>query len=117
MNNLPPAPAAEPVDLLLVLGLAVAEALATLLVAALALLLTLAGWCPPAPPAAPLRPVLLPEAEAPAAPPLEAATVADLRRLARAAGHRSLARSGRRAELLQALAPTVRCLPETLPCA
>ncbi len=117
MNNLPPAPAAEPVDLLLVLGLAVAEALATLLVAALALLLTLAGWCPPRPPAAPLRPALAPRPPAPLVAPLEALTVADLRRLARAAGHRSLARSGRRAELLQALAPTVPTSPEAAPCA
>ena len=114
MTTRTPSPAAEPVDLLLVLGLEVARAALVLAVAAVALLLTLAGWRPSAPPAAAPVP---PAAEAPAAPPLEAATVADLRRLARAAGHRSLARSGRRAELLQALAPTVRCLPETLPCA
>ena len=112
-----PSPAAEPVDLLLLAALALAEALAVLLVAALALVLTLAGWGPPAPPAAPLRPVLPPEADAAAPAPLEAVTVAELRQRARAAGHRSLARSGRRAELLQALAPTVPISPEAVPCA
>lgn len=39
-----------------------------------------------------------------AAPPLESLTVAQLRQMARAAGHRKLARSGRRAVLLEALA-------------
>lgn len=39
-----------------------------------------------------------------AAPPLESLTVAQLRQMARAAGHRKIARSGRRAELLQVLA-------------
>jgi hypothetical protein len=39
-----------------------------------------------------------------AAPPLAGLTVAELRQLARAAGHRKLARSGRRAQLLQVLA-------------
>lgn len=97
MTTRTPAPAAEPVDLLLVLALAATEALAVLAVAALALLLTLAGWCPSRPSAPPLRP-------APLVAPLEALTVADLRRLARAAGRRDLARRGRRAELLAALA-------------
>ena len=39
-----------------------------------------------------------------AAPPLASLTVAQLRKLARAAGHRQLARSGRRADLLAVLA-------------
>jgi hypothetical protein len=69
-----------------------------LLVAAAALILTLVGWRPapaPAPPPALLLPV----------PPLERLRLVELRRLARAAGlPRQLARSGRRVELLQALA-------------
>ena len=65
-----------------------AEALITLLVAAAALILTLAGWRPsPAP-----------------VPPLELLQVVELRCLARAAGLPRLARFGRRVELLQALA-------------
>lgn len=91
-----------------------------LLVPAVALLLTLAGWRPapraaapqPVAPPAPLpqRPaVVLACAAAPvaiAAPPLEGLTVAQLRKLARAAGlPRALSHSGRRADLLAALAP------------
>lgn len=38
-----------------------------------------------------------------AAPPIESLTVAELRKLARQAGHRKLARSGRRAQLLEVL--------------
>jgi hypothetical protein len=38
-----------------------------------------------------------------AAPPLSGLTVVQLRKLARAAGHRSLARSGRKADLLATL--------------
>lgn len=38
------------------------------------------------------------------APPLETLTVAQLRQMARAAGHRKIARSGRRAALLEVLA-------------
>lgn len=112
-------PAADPVDLLLVAALVVAEAAAVLLVAAaavllvaaVALLLTLAGWRPAAAPVAPevLRQpedfrVRLAPPPAPAEPPLAALRVMELRALARAAGHRQLARNGCRAELLQALA-------------
>ena len=107
--------------LALVAAAAVVDALALLLrplvAHSLALLLTLAGWRPtpsrpapvplqlaPAPPGA----LLLPPAPAPApeapTPQLEALTVAQLRKLARAAGHRGLARSGRRQQLLEALA-------------
>lgn len=39
-----------------------------------------------------------------AAPPLDTLTVIELRKLARAAGHRQLARSGRKADLLAVLA-------------
>ena len=96
---------------------AVALLLRFLLVHAVALLLTLAGWrpAPPRPARVPLQlatasPVtrILPPAPAPApdAPTaqLGALTVVELRKLARAAGHRGLARSGRRQQLLEALA-------------
>lgn len=119
----------HPVELLVLAFLALAWALMTvartLLVPALALLLTLAGWRPaapqpepvaPAPSEAPPAPIAASEAPAVVltcapepvaipAPPLERLTVAQLRRLARAAGlPRTLTRSGRRAQLLEALA-------------
>lgn len=102
-------PAAEPVELLLLAGLAALEALAVLIAAAVALLLALRPAAPagPAPAPAPLPVVLTPPLApaAPADPPLAGLRVVELRALARAAGHRQLARSGRRAELLEALAP------------
>jgi hypothetical protein len=120
MQPTTPAPAVEPVDLLLLAVIATAEALAVLIAAAAALLLTLAGWRPAGPPAAAtLPPAPLPAPAAPLQHPaspervnitttpgdaLAGLRVVELRRLARAAGHRQLARSGRRAELLQALA-------------
>jgi hypothetical protein len=115
--------------LALVAAAAAVEAVATLLrfllVHALALVLTLAGWRPspprpapvplqlaPAPPSAPSIPeaVAAPPAAPMALPPASAAgdlhalPVRELRQLARAAGHRALARSGRRQQLLEALA-------------
>ena len=62
------------------------------------------GCSRPAPAALPPGPV--PATPAPPAPvaPLEALPVAQLRRLARAAGLPQLGRSGRRADLLEALA-------------
>jgi hypothetical protein len=117
-----PAPAVEPVDLLLLAVIATAEALAVLLAAVVALVLLLAGWRPAAPPAAaPLPPAPAPAATAPLQLPaspdrvsvtttpgdaLAGLRVVELRALARAAGLPQLARSGRRAELLQALAVT-----------
>ena len=126
---------AHPIELaalaLLALGWAVWQITRLLLVPAAALLLTLAGWRPapqpqpvapasdeasPAPIASPEAPTPLPQAPAfalacapepvaIAAPPLAGLTVAELRRLARAAGlPRTLSRSGRRAQLLEALA-------------
>jgi len=101
-----------------------------LVVHGLALVLTVAGWKPargrptttraslapsPALPAvrghqepqeaqpAPLLPIAPVDAPAPARGGLEALPVRELRRMARAAGHRALARSGRRADLLEAL--------------
>jgi len=126
---------AHPVELLLVTALALGGALWTvarlLLVPAAALLLAALGWRP-APhqpePVAP-APIASPEVAAPAAeprprapalllacapvpvaiaqPPLDRLPVAELRRLARAAGLPSvLSHSGRRAQLLEALAAT-----------
>jgi len=108
MNHPTPAAPADPVLLLIAAGWLAAEALAVLLIAAAALALTLAGWRPdPAPvsapaPAAPPSPrrALLPPAPA----PLERLRVVELRALARAAGLPQLGRSGRRADLLEALA-------------
>jgi hypothetical protein len=109
---------------------ALALLLRPLLAPALALLLTLLSYCRPwpssppasAPPAVSAPPVApLPRCKASAhlqslciapttqaateaaGPQLQALPVRELRRLARAAGHRVLARSGRRADLLLAL--------------
>ena len=111
---------AHPIELAALAVLALGWALMTvarlLLVPALALLLVALGWRPaapqpvaPAPIASPEAPSLAlacaPEPVAVPAPPLERLTVAELRRLARAAGlPRALGRSGRRAQLLEALA-------------
>lgn len=104
----------------LALAWAVWQIARLLLVPAVAALLVLAGWrparpaaseAPPAPIAAsePLPQAVVlacaPEPAAITAPPLEGLNVAQLRHLARAAGlPRSLSRSGRRAQLLEALA-------------
>jgi len=89
--------AADPLALLLLAAWLVAEAVLPLVAAAVALLLTVAGWRPTTP-----RVGL--EPPAPAVPSLARLPVVELRRLARAAGHRQLARSGRRVDLLAALA-------------
>jgi hypothetical protein len=100
--------------LALVAAAVVLEALAItlrpVLAHTLALLLTIAGWRPSTPSPAPRQqgPVLPTAPVKPATasyrPQLEALPVRELRQLARAAGHRALARSGRRADLLAALA-------------
>ena len=107
---------ADPVLLALLGGWLAAEALAALLIAAAALLLTLCGWRPAtrskadfrdaihgAPHGAPKttggnhpHPIPAPVAQ------LAGLRVVGLRRLARAAGLPQLARSGRRAQLLAA---------------
>ena len=51
-----------------------------------------------------LQPQPRPIRQQQAAPPLASLTVIELRKMARAAGHRSLARSGRKADLLAVLA-------------
>jgi hypothetical protein len=107
--------------LIAIVAAATFEALALLLrplvAHGVALLLTLAGWRPsparpaqaplqqaPAPPAAQAIPPAPIAATAAPRPQLERLPVRELRLLARAAGHRALARSGRRTELLAALA-------------
>lgn len=101
---------AHPVELALVAGLAVALAVRELLAAAVALAGAVAGWQGPGPRARATAP-------APAAAMAPAAVhpigerlamygqlpVRELRAIARAAGYRGLARSGRRLELLSAL--------------
>ena len=101
---------AHPIELALVAGLAVALAVRELLAAAVALAGAVAGWQGPGPRARATAP-------APAAAMAPAAVhpigdrlamygqlpVRELRAIARAAGHRGLARSGRRLELLSAL--------------
>jgi hypothetical protein len=92
----------DPVLLLLVAAAAVLEALALLLRPLLAhvfaLALTTAGW-QPARPRASKR-----ESTAARIKGLAELPVRELRQLAREAGHRALARSGRRSDLLLALA-------------
>jgi hypothetical protein len=101
-----PAPPDLPL-LLLVAAAAVLEALALLLrpllAHAIALALTAADWRPERP-AAPTRKTTTPTAPPASAVALAALPVRELRQLARLASHRALARSGRRAELLLALA-------------
>ena len=95
---------AHPIELALVAGLAVALAVRELLAAAVALAGGVAGWQGPGPRARATAP-------APAAvPPIGERLamygqlpVRELRAIARAAGLRGLARSGRRLELLAAL--------------
>lgn len=106
----------RPVELLLLAGLAALEAAATLLIALVALVLTIAGWKPAS--AAPERPTAAPQPAAPiqpaahpiselasqAAAALEPLTVTQLRRLARSAGlPRAISRNGRRSALLDEL--------------
>ena len=73
-----------------------------LLVPLLALPLTLAGWRPPLP--APAQTALLVAPAVPSTVPLAHLRVVELRRLARAQGLKALARSGRKADLLEVLA-------------
>jgi len=94
--------------LVLVAAAVVLEALAItlrpVLAHTLALLLTIAGWEPARPVHTPRQRVPVNTATGAHRPRLEALPVWELRQLARAAGHRALARSGRRADLLAALA-------------
>lgn len=101
---------AHPVELALIAGLAVALAVRELLAAAVALAGAVAGWRAPGPRARATAPAPV-AAMAPAAvhPIGERLAmygqlrVKELRAIARVAGYRELARSGRRLELLAAL--------------
>ena len=94
----------DPTELAIVAALLTLQALRVPLVALVALALTLAGYRPSTAPAeapAPIKPTV---ASQPTPEPLAALPVRELRLLARTAGHRQLARSGRKADLLAALA-------------
>ena len=87
----------HPIETAAVGAIALARIARAVLVPIVALALTVAGWQPaqtaqPQPAAAPM-----------AAAPAPYVTVAQLRTMARAAGMRTLARSGRRADLLKSL--------------
>ena len=94
----------HPIELAAVAALLTLQAIRVLAVALAALVLTLTGYRPSKAPGAAPAPIAPPAPRRPAAGPLTALPVRELRHLARAAGHRALARSGRRAELLLALA-------------
>ena len=92
------------IELAAAAGLVLSQALRVLAVALVVLVLTLANYRPSTAQAtAPAidRPAAI---DKPAPAPLAALPVRELRHLARAAGHRQLARSGRKAELLLVLA-------------
>ena len=95
---------AHPIELALVAGLAVALAVRELLAAAVALAGVVAGWQGPGPRARATAPA--PAAVHPIGERLAMygqLPVRELRAIARGAGLRGLARSGRRLELLSAL--------------
>jgi hypothetical protein len=97
----------HPIELALIGAVLALWAVLELSRALVALVLVLTGWRAPAAPApaapAPAAPALAtPALAAPVA--LESLAVRELRQLARTAGHRALARSGRRADLLAVLA-------------
>ena len=107
----------HPIELALIGAVLALWAVLELSRALVALVLVLTGWRAPAAPApaAPAPAAPAPAAPAPAAPALatpalaapvalESLAVRELRQLARTAGHRALARSGRRADLLAVLA-------------
>lgn len=104
---------AHPIDFAALGAVALAKLARIALVHGIALVLVLAGWCPsPAAAAQPAPAAPAPVAAVAPAPvtrdwagrPLDRLTVAELRLQARAAGYKSLARNGRRAQLLAALA-------------
>jgi hypothetical protein len=105
-------PRLHPIELTAVWAIGLGRVARAVLVPCVALVLTVAGWQParttpaaqPAP--APVDPSALVAVTYPTVVDHWAArlTVVELRQMARAAGHRALARSGRRAELLAVLA-------------
>ena len=94
----------HPIELAAAAALLTLQALRVLAVALVALVLTLANYRPSTAPATAPAPATPAAADRPAPAPLAALPVRELRRMARTAGHRQLARSGRKAELLLVLA-------------
>jgi hypothetical protein len=89
----------HPIESAAVLTVAAVRLARVVLVPVAALILTVAGWQPGQTPQP--QPASMPAASLPA---VNGLTVAQLRIMARRAGHKQLARSGRRADLLAALA-------------
>jgi hypothetical protein len=99
----------HPIDAAAIGAVALIRLARAVLVPCVALVLTVAGWSPaPAAVASDIPMVsdriLVAGLPVAVRTPAAALTVVQLRQLARAAGHRALARSGRRADLLAALA-------------
>jgi hypothetical protein len=99
----------HPIDAAAIGTVALARLARAVLVPVVALVLTVAGWQPSGTAAAAPVALAAPAAVAAVARdwagrPLDSLTVRELRLQARAAGFRALARSGRRADLLAALA-------------
>jgi hypothetical protein len=91
----------HPIEAAAIGAVAVVRLARAVLVPCVALMLTVAGWRPAAPAA--VASVVAPATVAPLVA-VASLPVRELRQLARAAGHRALARNGRRADLLAALA-------------
>ena len=89
----------HPIEAAAVGGVVLVRAFRGIVVPVVALVLTVAGWQPGT--TSQPQPASMPAATLPA---VNGLTVAQLRILARSAGYRTLARSGRRADLLAALA-------------
>ena len=89
----------HPIESAAVATVILARAFRVVVVPIVAVVLTVAGWQPGS--TSQPQPLSMPAASLPA---VNSLTVAQLRVLARQAGYRSLARSGRRADLLAALA-------------
>jgi hypothetical protein len=87
----------HPIDSAAVLTVAAVRLVRVVLVPVVALALTVAGWQPGS--TSQPQPASIPAASL----PVSGLTVAQLRTLARQAGYKQLARSGRRAELLAVL--------------
>jgi hypothetical protein len=95
----------EVVDTLLCLSIAATRIVfCDVIVPCIAIVLTVAGWAPSVQEARSLVATEPMRTEAEAVPALTSLPVRELRQLARAAGHRALARNGRRADLLAVLA-------------
>jgi len=88
----------HPIDVAAVAAVAAVRLARSAVVPVAALILTVAGWQPGQTPQP--QPASMPAASL----PVNGLTVAQLRIMARSAGYRALARSGRRADLLAALA-------------